>query len=100
MVSAGPALVSWSASRSARSRRAVRAASSYLIGSNGTMWRMRSSLTTTSLVIESTRLRPVVVSTSVTSDSQREDSWGESRGTGTIGRSRPWIVATRCSIVL
>ena len=44
--------------------------------------------TTTSLVIESTSDRPVWVSTSVTSESQREDSPGVSSGTGTISSRR------------
>ena len=57
--------------------------------------RMLSSRTTTSLVIESTRDRPVWVSTSVTRDSQREDSCGVSSGTGTIARRVPSIAATR-----
>ena len=51
---------------------------------------MESSVTTTSLLIESTRFRAVAVSTSVTRDSQREDSRGVSSGTATIGSRREW----------
>ena len=50
--------------------------SSYPIGSNGTTSRIVSSLTTTSLSIDSIRLRPVAVSTSVTNDSHRDESSG------------------------
>ena len=59
---------------------------------------MVSSRTTTSLVIESISDRPVCTSTPVTRASQREDSCGESSGTGTTSSIRPSIAATRRSI--
>ena len=51
------------------------------------------SRTTTSVDIESMRLRPVVTSTSVTSASHREDSPGVSSGMTTIGIERPFIAS-------
>src|SRR4029077_11606390 len=43
--------------------------------------------------------RPVAVSTSVTRVSHREDSRGVSSGTDRIGSGRPWMAATRRSMV-
>ena len=60
---------------------------------------MLASQTTTSLAIESISDRPVWVSTSVTSASQRDDRPGLSSGTGTINRRRFLIVAIRRSMV-
>ena len=50
-------------------------------------------MTTTSVPIESIRLRPVVTSTSVTSASQYDDSRGVSTGTSTIGTERPFSIS-------
>ena len=56
-------------------------------------------MTTTSLLMESTRLRAVAVSTSVTNDNQCDDSLGVSSGTIRMGSGRPkWFRATSCII--
>ena len=57
------------------------------------------SVTTTSVDIESMRLRPVVASTSVTSASQYDDSRGVSTGTGTTGILRPLMSSAATSIM-
>ena len=56
------------------------------------------SRTTTSLLIDSMSDRPVCTSTSVTSDSHRDDSDFDSSGTGTISNVRPSMAATRRSM--
>src|SRR5690242_4436368 len=86
-------------SASRRSRSASRTASSYGMGSKGMRSRMDGSRTMTSLVIESMSVRPVEVSTSVTSASHRDDSQGVSSGTGRITMGRPSMAATRLSMV-
>ena len=53
-------------------------------------------MTTTSVPIESIRLRPVVVSTSVTNAIQSDDSLGVSTGTVRIGSERPRITSLAC----
>src|SRR5262245_32102102 len=63
-----------------RSLRALRTASSYDVRRIGTISWIDSSRTMTSVVIESTRVRPARVSTSVTSDSHKDESRGLNSG--------------------
>ena len=64
--------------------------------SPGTTSRIEVSWTTTSLVIESIRVRAVAGSTSVTNASQSDDRCGVRNGTPTSRRSRPsWMSEAR-----